>query len=149
MIANPYQQYLKTRVETAGPEQLLIMLFDGAIRFLGGAEASIKAESPSFEEFERQIGRARDILTELMNTLNFEAGEIAHNLWRIYEYCSFRLVQAGLRRDPEPVQEVRTILSGLRDSFAQAARNARQAAAPVGVPESTAGVSLSRVNAMS
>ena len=131
-----YQQYARTRIETAGPEQLLIMLYDGALRFLRAAEAAVNAQPPSFEEYERQIERARDILNELMNTTNFEAGEIAQNLWRIYEYCSFRLVQAALRRDAAAIGEVRGIIAEIREAFVQAALIVRkQAGAPDPVSE--------------
>lgn len=129
MYANPYEQYRNAQIETASPDRLLIMLYDGAIRFLGQAR-----EALSHQELERAnnlINRVQDIIAELMSTLNFDAGEISHHLFRLYEYMNYRLIEANLRKDPAPAEEVERMLRDLREAWQQAAQIARAGSSKV------------------
>ena len=106
---NPYakqaRQYFKQDVETASKEQILIMLYDGAIRFLTIAKNAMEKEDA--EKAHNNIVKAQNILTELMSSLDFEiGGEIAQNLYSLYEYYHYCLIQANVKKDVAKVEEV-------------------------------------------
>src|SRR4051794_30704629 len=108
---NPYaspQAYRESAVMTASPEQLVVMLYDGAIRFLRQAEAAL-AEQAWENAFER-LSRAEAIVDELLATLNMDAGEIAERLQGIYVFCKRCLIEGRLQRDPAKVGQVVTLL---------------------------------------
>ncbi len=108
--------YRKSCVETASPLGLIIMLYDGALSKLANAERHMKEGQR--DESGACLTRAQDIIYELMACLDMErGGEIARNLYRIYEYMTFRLVQANLRQDAEIIMEVRGHLSQLREAW--------------------------------
>jgi flagellar protein FliS len=123
MYANPYEQYRNAQIETASPDRLLLMLYDGAIRFLGQAREALSHNE--IEKANHLINRVQDIIAELMSTLNFEVGEVSHNLFRLYEYMNYRLVEANLKKDPAPTEEVERMLRDLREAWQQAAQMAR------------------------
>jgi flagellar protein FliS len=119
MIANPYQQYQENHLETASQGKLLLMLYDGAIRFLTQAHSAM--ESRNWQESHNFILRAEDVITELMACLKMDVGgEIAFNLYRLYEYMNWRLIQANIKRDAAMVVEVQNRLRDLRDTWAEA-----------------------------
>lgn len=127
MAGNPYTQYQVTRVQTASPEQLLLMLFDGAIRYLQRAQEALKEDAAVGGE--TWIRKAAAILDELDHTLNPEAGgEVADNLHRLYAYCHYRLIQARTKGDDAACAEVARLLRELRSGFQEAARALRAAA---------------------
>lgn len=121
MIANPYQQYQESQLETASQGKLLLMLYDGAIRFLTQAQQAM--EQKKWQEAHQYILRAEDIVTELMACLKMDAGEVAHNLYRLYEYFNWRLIQANIKRSPEMLVEVQTRLRELREAWVEAIKN--------------------------
>lgn len=117
---NPYMnQYQQTQVNTASPEQLLVMLYDGAIRFTRQAhEAMLAGERVKKLE---SISRAMAIITEFANTLDHEiGGEIAANLDALYNYMIRELTNANLKNDPEPLTVVENLLVDLRETWVQA-----------------------------
>ena len=115
MYAHAYQQYRQTQVETAGPGQLILMLYNGGIRFCDEAAEAI--EDHEVEKAHRSLIRAQEIVSELIASLNMEAGEMAHNFLRLYEYMHHRLLEANLKKDREVVQEVRGMFTELRDTW--------------------------------
>ncbi len=125
----PYQQYQEMDVQTADRGELVVMLYQGAIKFLGRAVLAI--EEGRVEEAHGNIVRGQDIIAELMASLNLETGELAYNLFRIYEFMHYRLVQANIRKDPEPVEDVLGLLRDLLPAWQQAAREARRNSAEV------------------
>lgn len=122
MVNNPYAQYQTAQFETAPPERLLLMLFDGAIRFTNTA---IKAMQESNIPIAHQnCIKVQNILTELMSTLRFDVGgDIARNLFDLYEYLHHRTITANMKKDPSILEEVGTHLREMRDTWAQAAKN--------------------------
>lgn len=115
-MVNPY---LKTQIETASKEQLLIMLYDGAIKFLN--QAKLALENKEYEESHRLLLKAQDIIYEFQATLDMDlGGELAQNLFNLYSYYIKRLVYANLKKDKEPIEEVLRHLKGLRDTWKQA-----------------------------
>lgn len=124
-----YTSYLATRVETATPGQLVLLLYDGGLRRLHQAQAAL--EQGDFETGHRHLLRVQDILTELIVALDTDSGgEIAANLHRLYDYMYRTLVQANLDRDVSRVREVAGLLSDLRGAWAQALQIGPKAEVP-------------------
>ncbi|MBN2290208.1 MAG: flagellar export chaperone FliS [Candidatus Glassbacteria bacterium] len=118
-------EYKEMSVLSAKPEQLILMLYDGALRFLRQAIKNL--EEKNLEPAHNNLIRAQNILTELIASLNFDkGGEIAMNLFRIYEFMHYTLVQANVKKDPEPARKIHEQLITLRDSWAAALKNQRQ-----------------------
>lgn len=118
---NPWQSYRQVATRTASPGQLVLMLYEGAIRFLERAHAGFRLEDPV--EFNTTINnnilRAQDIIRELDFSLNVEqGGELAIQLRRLYDYFDRILLEANLRKDPKGVTEVIQRITDLRDAWA-------------------------------
>lgn len=120
---NPYaaqsQAYKESAVLTASPEQLVVMLYDGAARFLRQAEAALREEAWSTAR--ERIGRGEAIIDELLCTLNMDAGEVAERLQAIYVFSKASLIEARLQRDPTKVEHVVRLLGELREAWAEVA----------------------------
>jgi flagellar secretion chaperone FliS len=104
---------------TATPGKLVVMLYDGAVRFLKQAAAAMRDERRA--QADERLRRADAIIEELQLTLDLEAGEIASNLQGIYVFSRRHLNEARVERDPEKVDQVAGLLSELRGSWAQIA----------------------------
>jgi flagellar protein FliS len=111
--------YRQQSVLTASPGQLVVMLYDGARRFLAHAAAAMR-EGDDRRAFER-IGRAEAIIDELIATLDLDAGEIAERLQGIYVFCRAQLLEARRESDPGKVEWVSAQLGELREAWAQIA----------------------------
>jgi flagellar protein FliS len=107
---NPYaspQAYRASSVMTASPGQLVVMLYDGAGRFL------------------RQAEKADAIVDELLVTLDVEAGgQLAERLQGIYVFCKRLLIEARIERDPEKISRAAKLLADLREAWAEIAAGA-------------------------
>ena len=121
-----YQAYHHNAVATAAPEQLVVMLFDGALRFSRRAVTAF--EAGQLPQATQAIGRVTSIVNELNATLDTEAGgEIARNLRSIYGFVNRHLVEAIQLADPDRVRQAATLLGELREAFAQASKEVRAA----------------------
>jgi len=110
--------YLATQVSTASQGDLLVMLYDTAIKHLRQSIEKMRAGDMAGKGI--LISKAINIVCELQESLNKErGGEIAQNLFHLYLFCNTRLLKANLKVQPEIVEEVITILTGLRGAFAQ------------------------------
>lgn len=119
MIANPYEKYRQSSVQTSNPAQLVIMLYDGAIRFI---RASMKGlEEKNLEQVNVNLGKAQKIISELMSTLNQEV-EVSKSLYSLYEYMNHLLIQANIEKSLEPAQEALEMLTDLRDTWLKASK---------------------------
>lgn len=117
--------YKNAHIETASPERLLVMLYDGTIKYLNLALGSI--EQQDIESTHRNLLKAEAIILELMSVLDRDVGgEIATNLYNLYDYMYQQLVQANIKRQPEPVQEVIKLLEPLRSAWNEAAETVAQ-----------------------
>ncbi len=120
---NPYaaqsQAYKESAVLTASPEQLVVMLYDGAARFLRQAQAALQEQAWTLAG--EKIGRGEAIVDELLATLNMEAGELSDRLQAIYVFCKRCLIEARLERDPDKVGHVVRLLGDLREAWVQLA----------------------------
>lgn len=121
MSIEPQQKYLQVQVQTATPEMLVTMLYDGCIRFLRQGKASLGASD--FQKANESIIRAQDILLELNSCLDMEqGGEIARNLRLLYDYMRQRLIEANTRKDVAVVDEVTDFATQIRDAWVEAVK---------------------------
>jgi flagellar protein FliS len=112
------QQYLRTQVESARPTQLVVMLYDGAIRFLTIAKE--KMQACELESRHIHILKAQRILSELLGSLDVDnGGEVAANLRRLYAYMLNRTMEANVHDRMEPLDEVIGMLRDLRASWSE------------------------------
>jgi flagellar protein FliS len=113
---NIQKNYLAREVESASPAKLVLMLYDGALSAIRKAEIEIDAKR--VPEAHHQLIKAQDIILALANGLNMEAGgSIAQSLYLIYDFIYDALVRANLKKDPEPLQKVKEILTTIRDGW--------------------------------
>jgi flagellar protein FliS len=118
LVHNPYARYRQIETETADGLDLVIMLYRGAVRMLGQAEDAIAARDMGLAH--NWLVRVQDIVNELNLTLNLEAGEIAINLRRLYDYVLQRLIEANTSKDLVPLREVKRLLADLLESWLDA-----------------------------
>lgn len=112
--------YQRAAVLTASQGQLIVMLYDGAFRFLSQASAAMSERK--FELAHNKLRRAEMIIGHLQASLDYEnGGEIAPGLYRIYAFCTRHLNQARINADRNQIDEVRTLLKTLRDAWAEVA----------------------------
>ena len=119
---NTAAAYKNQQIMTASPEELTLMLYNGAIRFVGESLASIDAGD--LMRAHNAVIRAQNIVREFMATLDMQY-EISKNLYSLYDYIEFRLVQGNIKKDPVQLQEARDMLTELRDTWQTAMRQAR------------------------
>jgi len=119
---NPYNQnaaYRKTQIETASPEALILMLYDGAIRFIGQAE--IAFEEKNIEQISNLLLRIQAIFTELLTALDKDkGGEIAVNLERLYVFFLEQLSEANVKKEVKYLLEIKPLIIDLRNTWEQA-----------------------------
>jgi flagellar protein FliS len=118
--ATAQKAYRDSSVLTAPPERLVVMLYDGAHRFLFQAAHAMR--SGDIATMNNRMQRAEAILGELRGTLNFEdGGEIATRLESIYSFCQRHLLEARLKRDAARIEQVMKLLAELREAWDQVA----------------------------
>ncbi|HUU55669.1 MAG TPA: flagellar export chaperone FliS [Armatimonadota bacterium] len=116
-------RYQESRILNASREQLLLLTYDGLLRFLGRARRGIEAHD--YEEKHVGFSRAEAIILELHRTLDFSAAsELAGNLARIYSYLLEELAHADSGDDEARVQGVIEAVTELRNAWAEAAGRA-------------------------
>lgn len=139
MRSNPWKSYQQVATQTASPGRLVLMLYDGAIRFLQQALSGFKNEDPL--EFHLTINnnilRAQAIINELNHSLNMqEGGEFSDTLRQLYEYMDRRLQDSNLQKCESGIREVTQRISILRDAWLEMLRRHQQAETSVGTEES-------------
>lgn len=137
-MANPYQsqmnQYKRMKFETASPEMLILMLYDGAIKNITQAKAII-SDPTQIEVCSNSLIKAQNIITELMVSLNFDiGGEIAKNLFNIYEYVNYTLAQANINKNDDNLDVVLQMLKDLRGTWQEVIKINKEKY-PNGIPE--------------
>lgn len=132
MINPQANKYLENAIQTASPTQLLIMLFDGAIRFSKMGIEAIRKQN--FMDANMYINKVQDIVTELIITLD-RSQPVADGLLRLYDYFLHRLVQANTKKEIEPLEELIVHFGELKETWIQANKliNASNAAPRAGV----------------
>lgn len=122
-MVNGLKQYRSYQVDTAGPEAQVALLYDGARRFTEQALSAL--EDGRLDDVSLYSGKAQRILEELSFALNPEAGEIAGNLGKLYEYWCWRLGQGLLMQEPAAFREVSATLTEMGEAWAVAAGQVR------------------------
>ena len=114
------QHYMQTQVRSSSPLELVVMLYDGAIRTTGAAlDAMSRGDIRARRE---AVSKTLAILGELQGTLNLEqGGEVAERLDALYTWMTDAIVEATVKQDPQPLHDVRRILDVLRDGWQQIA----------------------------
>ncbi|MDJ0624441.1 MAG: flagellar export chaperone FliS [Desulfocapsaceae bacterium] len=114
-------QYQNNQILNATPERILIMLYDGAIRFCRQAMQAM--DDGNREQVSVKIGKTMAIICEFSNTLNHEVGgDIAKDLDALYDYMTRELTKANLKNERKALETVEDLLSGLRETWVEAAQ---------------------------
>lgn len=117
MNPKPAQNYLRTRVLTATPEQLQMMLFDGAIRF--GEQARLALEGKNWESSYTLISKMQKILIELNSSLKHDIfPDLCGKLASLYNYAYRKLIEANVQHRMESLEEALKIMRFQRDTWA-------------------------------
>lgn len=138
-MVNPYaQQYTQVQTTTVGPEQVLLLLYEGAVRFLGQARENLDAGR--IGPGKTALSKAVAIIAELQNSLDPEAGwDGAQDLAHLYGHMILELTQANLRGELHRIDAVRDLLSGLYGAWREAIDSQPAAPAPGGTAGETPG----------
>jgi len=132
MQNNPYRAYQKTQVTTAKPEKILLMLYEGAIKF--NKLAILKMKEKNVAEKGKNISKTLAIISELMNTLDHEkGGQIAADLENLYMFIMDKLIEANMYNRVEELEVVERLLTTLYTAWQDVVNNPR----PDGVPSPT------------
>jgi flagellar protein FliS len=116
----PWNSYRQVAMQTAAPGQLVLMLFEGALRSLDRAETGFVMDDPAEanQTIHNNIQRAQEILHELNMALDIEGGgPLASTLRSLYEYMDRRLLETNLQKNNEGLVEVRKYLNTLCNAW--------------------------------
>lgn len=117
MMSKQLQSYQNNAVNTASGPQLTLMLYNGCIKFIN---QGIKAlENKDFEEKNKNLQKAQDIIRELMITLDPKI-EISNQLMTLYDYIHFRLQEGNIKNDVEQIKEGLELVIEFRDTWKEA-----------------------------
>ncbi|MDR3166367.1 MAG: flagellar export chaperone FliS [Treponema sp.] len=122
--ANALSAYRETRIKTASQGQLIIMLYDEAVKHLDrglellGMNVSGKKDPGNIEQISKAIIKTQEIITELMVSLDFEqGGDIAKNLFSLYTWFNQELLEANVKQDIRRVTIIRNMVNELRGAW--------------------------------
>lgn len=118
-MMNGYQQYKQQSVDTMTNGEMLILLFDGAVRNVTSAGLALERED--YAAFETAVEKTDKIIRYLSGTLNMNY-DISRDLYRLYDYFLYQLSRLRAGRNKEITQELRKMLMELRDTFKEADR---------------------------
>jgi flagellar protein FliS len=120
-----YQKYKNQSIQTASREKLLLMMYEGAIRFTKKALQAV--EEKNIAERGANIIRAYDIILELNNTLDHKVGgEISKNLEQLYMFLTDQLTQANMTGDPQYLRNTLKVLETLYEGWSKAVEKMKQ-----------------------
>ena len=121
---DPRNQYLRTRIMTASPGELLVMLYDGLLQRV--RQARLCFEDKNWARSGELLGNAQDILSELMGSLDRKhSPELVDSLMELYSYCKRRLLGALGDGKSDGLTEVHDLLLPLRDAWIEANKKSR------------------------
>ncbi len=117
-VATAQSAYRSQAVETAGPAQLVLMLYDGVLASIAKARIALQDKPVDIGTAHRELTKAQAGVAELAASLNHEdGGQIADSLGALYGFCLERLVKANVEKDDGPLAGVEAVLSELRDAW--------------------------------
>ena len=111
---NPYDKYNNSRISSASPNALILMLYDGAIKFCNIAIAAV--EEKDFNKAHDNIMKVERIIEEFQGTLNFKY-PVAKDFDNVYKYLLQRLIEANMKKDKDILEEVLKHLRTMRDTW--------------------------------
>jgi flagellar secretion chaperone FliS len=118
-LASSPSAYRESAILTATPEQLVVMLYDGARRFL--YQASVAMQRDDVQAAHVKLRRAEAIISHLRDTLDLEQGDVAARLQAIYLFCNRHLNEARIQRNPGKIEQISALLGELRAAWNTAA----------------------------
>lgn len=124
-MKNAYSTYKTANVDTADQGKLILIAYDIAIKHCRIALEKF-TDKELIEERTKHLYKVQDAISELMGSLRLDVGEIAQNLYRLYDYMLRRLVHANAKSEPECVKEVLGYLLDLRGAWNDAIQTMRQ-----------------------
>ncbi|MCL2616053.1 MAG: flagellar export chaperone FliS [Defluviitaleaceae bacterium] len=139
MQANPYNKMRENAIMTAPKEELTLMLYDGALKFLN--QAMIAAEANDKPKVHEKLVRVQDIVREFQITLDRQY-EISKDFDRMYEYIYRRLVDANISKDATVMQECSDLIRAMRDMWKEAMQLARGSAGQAKAGQPNIGTAL-------
>ena len=117
--ASTAQKYREQEIQSASREQILIMLYEAAIKFC--LSAKLFMAKKDIEGLHNELLKAQRIIVEFMTSLDTDANpQVANSLYNLYEYLHYRLVQANIKQDAAMVDEVVGHLRQLKTTWEQA-----------------------------
>lgn len=114
-----YSAYQSANVDTADQGKLILICYDVAIKHCKLAIEKFD-DKQLLEERTKHLFKVQDAITELLSALKMDVGEIAHNLYRLYDYMLRSIVEASIKHNKEKVSEVLGYLEDLRGAWAEA-----------------------------
>jgi flagellar protein FliS len=119
-MQNKLNAYRETHIKTASQGQIIIMLYDEAIRQLDKAVELLKEGTKRYDQVNNAVIRAQDMVTELMVSLDFDkGGDIAQGLFSLYMFFNQHMMEANLKKDAQMLRTVRGHLNELRGAWNQ------------------------------
>lgn len=146
-MENHIEQYQRSQVLGMSQCELILMLYNGAIRFLNEAKELIARER--YDQSWPKLDRARKIVLHLYSTLNMDAGEIATNLASLYSYVVEQICVANATRQPEAIDLCINILSTVREAWEQIPDTEKPGATDGGTFAVPAGIDAQRTVGLS
>lgn len=113
---NPYAAYQNSKVLTASPAELTLMLYEGAIKF--GNIALMGMEESNYEKTSNNIIKVQNIISEFLTTLNYKY-EVAKDFEIVYKYIMDKLVEANIKKEKEPLEEALGHLRDMRNNWVE------------------------------
>ena len=133
LAARGIDSYRQNDIQSRSPLELVVMLYDGALRFTSDArDATVRHDIHARQQ---HLSRAMAIVSELQNTLDMETGgDVAEHLDKLYGFVHDRLIDASVRQDLQPLDEARRVLTTLREGWLAISRAAASAGAATSIP---------------
>ena len=118
MYSNGYNVYKNNSVNYASKDQLLLMLLDGAVKFAKIAEIALKEND--VKKTHENLMKTQNIFTELMATLDTDAGDWAKQIFRVYKFINEKLVETNMKKDLTILEEVIPLIEDIRNIWYEA-----------------------------
>lgn len=139
--AKNFQAYKNASVNTTDQGTLILMLYDGTIKFLNISLEKLKVKD--FEGAHKSITRAKNIISELLGSLDIErSGEIGENLQKLYAFMYDRLIDANVNKNSTYISEVIELMTELREGWRQVNQQKKQIKNPFPTKGSSKSLSI-------
>lgn len=115
--------YRETQIKTASKGKLVVLLYDGLLRFLDVALANLPEKK--YDLVNENLLKAQDIISELMMSLNYEAGDLSQKLLSIYTFFNTKLIEGNVKKEPAPIVFVRKMAGELREAWNEVAKKGK------------------------